>query len=121
MTDQIFISYSKKDSEFTADLSNDLREKNFKVWFDTAIGGGEQWREAIENTLKAAEEVIVVLSPNSIDSDWVQYEGTVAYTLGKRIIPTAEDILLIAIIKDEFTMMQVFQPVEQDSFRVIVE
>lgn len=87
MTSQIFISYSKKDSEITTRLANDLREKKFKVWFDTAIGGGEQWRDAIETTLKAAEEVIVVLSPNSIDSDWVQYEGTVAYTLGKRIIP----------------------------------
>ena len=59
----IFISYSKKDSELVTKLAEDLRERNFKVWFDTEIGGGEHWRNTIEDKLKASEEVIVVLSP----------------------------------------------------------
>ena len=87
MTSHIFISYNKQDKDFTAQLADDLQEYGFKVWYDPNIGGGEQWKETIVAKLKSAEEVIVVLSPNSIDSDWVQYEGSMASVLGKNIYP----------------------------------
>jgi len=33
------------------------------------MGGGDLWRETIENNLKVAHEVIVVISPISLESE----------------------------------------------------
>jgi WD40 repeat protein len=87
MTDHIFISYSKKDSDFALKLAEDLQEAGFKIWIDRTIGGGDKWRETIEKNLKAAEEVIIVVSPNSMASEWVKHEGSLAYGWGKKLLP----------------------------------
>lgn len=87
MTDQIFISYSKKDSDFAHQLADDLEAAGFKIWIDKSIGGGDLWRETIEKNLKAAGEVIIVVSPNSMASEWVKHEGSLAYGWGKQLFP----------------------------------
>ena len=87
MTEQIFISYSKKDSGFTHKLADELQEAGFKIWIDRSIAGGDQWRETIENNLKAAGEVVIVVSLNSMASEWVKHEGSLAYGWGKQLFP----------------------------------
>lgn len=87
MTEQIFISYSKKDSEFAHPLAKNLEAAGFKIWIDRSIGGGEQWRDSIEENLKSAGEVIIVVSPNSMASEWVKHEGSLAYGWGKKLYP----------------------------------
>lgn len=87
MPNQIFISYSKKDSDFANKLADSLLRAGFKIWIDRSIGGGEKWRESIENNLKASTEVIVIVSPNSISSHWVMHEGSLAYGWGKKLYP----------------------------------
>ena len=87
MSKHIFISYSKKDSDFAWKLAEDLEKRGFKIWIDRAISGGEEWRQSIEGALQEAGEVVVVLSPNAVSSDWVMHEGSVAYGLGKPMYP----------------------------------
>ena len=87
MTRQIFISYSKKDSDFALRLANDLQAAGFEIWIDRSIAGGEKWREKIESNLKSAKEVIVVLSQNALDSQWVPYEGALAVGWAKSLYP----------------------------------
>ena len=87
MAEPIFISYSKKDSEFAHKLADDLMFAGFKIWIDRSISGGDLWRETIEKNLKAAEEVIIIVSPNSMDSEWVKHEGSLAYGWEKQLFP----------------------------------
>ena len=87
MTEQTFISYSKKDSEFSYRLADDLKAAGFKIWIDRSIGGGDDWRRTIESNLEAAGEVIIVVSPQSIASKWVNHEGSMAYSLKKKLFP----------------------------------
>ena len=87
MTDQIFISYSKKDRDFAWKLADDLGDAGHKVWIDRSLQVGEDWEQTIEKQLAEADEVIVVLSKNAIASKWVQHEGSIAYGLKKRIYP----------------------------------
>ena len=87
MANHIFISYSKKDSPFVHNLADDLANRGVDVWIDRSIGGGEEWRETIIRNLKKAKGVIIVVSPNSIDSDWVNHEGSVAFGWGKKLFP----------------------------------
>ena len=87
MSQNIFISYSRKDKYFVEKLANDLKARNYPVWFDASLRGGERFQEKIEAAIRSSYEIIVILSPNSVNSQWVQYEGSLAYSLRKRIIP----------------------------------
>ncbi len=85
---QIFISYSRKDIGFARKLAGDLEKAGYEVWWDlTDLRGGDDWPRVIPAAIEASQYVIVVLSPNSAVSDWVEKEYTQALSLHKKIIP----------------------------------
>ena len=85
---QIFISYSRKDIDFIRKLAGDLEKAGYDVWWDlTDLRGGDDWPRVIPAAIEASQYVIVVLSPNSAISDWVEKEYTQALSLRKKIIP----------------------------------
>lgn len=85
---QIFISYSRKDISFVRKLAGDLEKAGYDVWWDlTDLRGGDDWLRVIPSAIQASEHFIVVLSPNSVISDWVKKEYTQALSLRKKIIP----------------------------------
>lgn len=94
MAEHIFISYSKKDSTFALKLADDLASAGHKVWIDRSLQVGEDWADTIEENLAKSLGVIVVLSSNSIVSDWVQHEGSMAYILKKPMYPLLINELL---------------------------
>lgn len=53
----------------------------------THIAGGARWRSEIENALRNSQYVIVVLSPDSIVSEWVEREFLFFSNLRRKIIP----------------------------------
>lgn len=91
MARHIFISYSKKDSEFAHKLADDLIASGHKVWIDRSLQVGEDWEGMIEQQIQDAQEVIVVLSEKSLISQWVLHEGSMAYALKKAIYPLIID------------------------------
>lgn len=85
---QVFISYSRKDLSFVKQLALDLENAGLDVWYDvTDLGGGSRWRVEIENAIKNSQFVVVVLSPDSIASEWVEREFLFANNLKRKIIP----------------------------------
>ena len=85
---QIFISYSRKDIDFVRKLAGDLEKAGYDVWWDlTDLRGGDDWVRVIPAAIESSAFFIVVLSPNSAVSDWVQKEYTQALGLRKKIIP----------------------------------
>lgn len=85
---QVFISYSRKDISFIETLVTDLKNTGLEVWYDVShIAGGARWRSEIENALRNSQYVIVVLSPDSIVSEWVEREFLFSSNLRKKIIP----------------------------------
>jgi formylglycine-generating enzyme required for sulfatase activity len=87
MANLIFVSYSKKDKTFAHKLADDLEAAGYDIWIDREIEGGVEWRKTIEEKLRAAREVIVIISPNSIVSKWVNHEATIAHGMNKKIFP----------------------------------
>src|SRR5512142_2242675 len=86
--EKIFISYSRKDIDFVRKLAGDLEKAGYDVWWDlTDLRGGDDWPRAIPAAIEASKYVIVVISPNSTVSDWVEKEYTQALGLHKKIIP----------------------------------
>src|SRR5512138_2916942 len=85
---KVFISYSRKDIDFARRLAGDLENAGYDVWWDlTDLRGGDDWPRVIPAAIESSQYVIVVLSPNSAVSDWVEKEYTQALGLRKKIIP----------------------------------
>lgn len=87
MTNHIFISYSSQDREFALRLADDL-EKMFSVWIDReGLEGGVEWQEQIQAAITACAVFVVVVSPYSNQSDWVNRETLLADQLKKMRVP----------------------------------
>jgi hypothetical protein len=85
---KIFVSYSRKDTDFVRKLAGDLEKAGYDVWWDlTDLRGGEDWIRRIPAAIEESQFVIVVLSPSSVISEWVEKEYTQALSLRKKIIP----------------------------------
>jgi len=75
-----FISYSGKDQEFADRLHADLQNKGVRCWFaphDMPIGA--RIIDAIDEAIRLRDKVLLVLSRNAIESDWVEDEVTKAF------------------------------------------
>lgn len=85
----IFISYSRRDEEIMRKIAFFLRDQGFKVWVDNEklIPGTPAWEESIEIAIKNALAVIVILSPDSKNSEWVRREITYSDQFSKRVFP----------------------------------
>jgi hypothetical protein len=73
----IFISYRriKPDMEFAYQLADDLRAAGHPVWIDVkGIEGGGTWNQDIQQGIDECYAYIVVVSPDSLASDWVRNE-----------------------------------------------
>lgn len=76
MSEKAFISYSSSDERFVSRLAGDLRTREgIDVWLDQwEINPGDRIPERIEEGLSEADVFILVLSPESVNSQWVEYE-----------------------------------------------
>jgi hypothetical protein len=70
-----FISYSSKDEDFAQRLWSRMRDHHLHVWFAPEdIKGGRKLHEQIEEAIRVYDKLVVVLSKESIQSEWVQQE-----------------------------------------------
>jgi hypothetical protein len=84
----VFISYSRKDIDVVQQLAQDLEKAGLDAWWDiSGLKGGDAWVRTIQAALKASKCCVVVLSPDVVESEWVEKEYTYAMGLGLRIIP----------------------------------
>ena len=85
---QVFISYSRKDLAFVERLAENLQAAGLQVWYDlSGLDVGTRWGRDIQDAIEQCQCFVVVLSPNSVDSEWVEKEFMYANSLKKRIIP----------------------------------
>lgn len=72
----VFLSHSSADKDFVRELADFLsREGGIKVWLDErSIGFGDNIPKSISEGLAASDYVLLVLSPDSVGSKWVQEE-----------------------------------------------
>ena len=77
----VFLSHSSKDHEDTRTLYNDLIDLGFRVWFDeVAMEPGDSLIKKIGSAIRSSMNLAVILSHNSVNSQWVDKEISVALT-----------------------------------------
>lgn len=95
MSGHIFISHASADDDFVKDLRTALEDCGLSVWVDSRkLRGGDKLPTEIQDAIAQARQVIVVLSPNTINSPWVRREIEQALQVeqqkkddGYRVIP----------------------------------
>lgn len=100
-----FLSYSSKDDEFARRLYNDLQGKNIRTWFapeDLKIG--DRIRSRIDESIRIHDKLVLILSANSVASDWVETE--VESALERERKEGKEVLFPIAIDDEGFTSQQ---------------
>lgn len=83
----IFLSYSHKDSEYANRLADSLEAMGLDVWIDERIDYGSRWPHVIQENLDRCTAFVVVMTPDSYESEWVQAELTRARRLRKLTFP----------------------------------
>src|SRR5215813_11082111 len=80
---KVFISHSQKDEFVTRRLVDIRKAEGFKVWYDKQeILPGDNWGEKIAEGLKESNAMIVLLTPDALQSDPVRW--SIDYALGEK-------------------------------------
>lgn len=76
---RVFLSHSSQDKFFVRELAERLQAVGVDVWLDEAeIKVGESLTEKIGRAIDETDHVAVILSQNSVNSEWVQRELEIA-------------------------------------------
>ena len=81
----LFISYSHKDSIFVESLELKLKESGIRVWRDVHEATAGRLETQIDRAIRHNPILLMILSKNSIESDWVQHEAREARNLEKEL------------------------------------
>ena len=83
----IFISYSHHDSDYAHALAENLQNIGLDVWIDERMDYGSQWPHELQKQLDGCSAFILIMSPRSYVSEWVQSELQRAKRKVKPIFP----------------------------------
>lgn len=85
---QYFISYSRKQSDAAGELREKLDPFSTHVWQDRdEIAVGSEWLRVVEEGIRSSDEVILIVSNDSICSEIVEQEVLMAHQYQKTIKP----------------------------------
>ncbi len=70
-----FISYSTKNETFAQRLHADLQNKGVRCWYSPEdIAGGKKLHEQIDEAIRVYDRLLLILSDESMKSEWVKTE-----------------------------------------------
>ncbi|MFN7211186.1 MAG: toll/interleukin-1 receptor domain-containing protein, partial [Aggregatilineales bacterium] len=85
---QIFISYARADSAFARRLVEDLSEYDLALWLDVInIPKGANWDIEVQKGLDSSDLMLVLLSPDSVNSQNVADEWSYFIEKNKPVLP----------------------------------
>src|SRR5690242_15887224 len=95
ISQQIFLSHSHLDNDFCQRVVEHIKRSlpDADIFYDErTIIGGDPWMRRLQHEVIARPIFIVILSPNSVESEWVREETNLALSEAmkhreRRIIP----------------------------------
>jgi hypothetical protein len=83
----VFLSYSVGDKDQARRLFELLEENGRAVFLSEKLSPGDKWAETILESLKGCGQFWLLVTPDSLRSEWVTTEWAAAWALEKKIIP----------------------------------
>lgn len=88
----VFLSYARDDSDLALSIWNSLKERDFKLWIDQKdIMKGQRWDVSIETALDESRVFLVIISAQSLRSNYVLDEIAFALDENKTLIPLLKE------------------------------
>jgi len=94
---RVFLSYSRRDHDFTRRLASALAARGYAPDFDqsardptnidSGVSAEDEWWQRLKDMIAAADVMVFIVSPDSAASKVCDEEIAYARALGKRIIP----------------------------------
>ena len=92
---KVFISHAHSDEQLAQKVAAILQEAGLEVWDAMReIMPGDNWAQHVSNALQESEAMVVLLTPDAVQSEWVRREmrWNIEYALGEvrfrsRLIP----------------------------------
>ena len=86
----VFISYSRRDSDYVRRLARELEARGKEAWVDTdGIRDAEVFPAALRRAIESSDAFVFVISPDSVRSAFCEQEVEHAVELNKRVVPLA--------------------------------
>jgi len=84
----LFFSYVRADAGFALKLAESLRSAGVHLWIDQLdIRAGDHGDQAAEQALTISESLLIIFSPDAVESKRVMAEVFIALSKNKRIVP----------------------------------
>jgi WD40 repeat protein len=88
----VFVSYSRRDSEFVQRLADSVSGRGKELWLDTeGIADAEVFPQAIRSAIEQSDAFLFVITPASVESAYCENEVEYARELQKRIVPVLRE------------------------------
>lgn len=116
----VFISYSRADIEAASLIEQYLKNNGFEVWRDEAVRAGLSFRWEIRAALLAARSIVVLWTKNSIKSEWVEWEASMAYRR-KRLIPLSDGTVAPHHLPAPFGNLQLLNVSEKEKLLASIQ
>ncbi len=103
----IFLSYAAEDREIMEQVKRILLRQGLTVWTNkTDIKSGKKFQDEINNGIEGSDNLVYLLSNESVKSNYCQQELTYAASLNKRIIPLKLETVEPNLIPKELQGLQ---------------
>lgn len=87
-----YIAYQEADADYVRLMAAGLRDAGINVWVDfLSLPGGADWRQARADAIVRADAMVVCLSTEAAQNDWVRRDLLLADSLGKLVIPVISE------------------------------
>jgi len=85
---KVFISYSSVDKAMASQIQKELKGLGINTFLDEKeIGWGDRILERVAQGITDCTDIVVIISPASLKSQWVSFEVGHAMALGKKVLP----------------------------------
>lgn len=117
----VFISHSSKDESVVRALSDALRKKTggaIEIFVSSdgqSMPLGRNWVHSVEEALNRASLMFVLLSPNSIGSQWIYFEAGYSYSQKRRVIPIGIPGVDLGVLSPPMSLLQGFNIISPES------
>lgn len=79
----VFISHAERDAPLAGRVAEALESDGLKVWNpEHSVLPGDNWAAEVGRALEESQAMVVLLTPDALDSRWVRWE--IDYALGAR-------------------------------------
>ncbi|MBE9111409.1 TIR domain-containing protein [Nodosilinea sp. LEGE 07298] len=103
----VFISYSRVDSDFARRLNDALQTQGKRTWFDQeSIATGTDFQQEIYRGIESSDVFVFVLSPESVNSPFCADEVEYAQGLNKRMVTVLHRAIDVADLHPVLAKLQ---------------